>query len=183
MRGNLETIVGAMFAGKTSELLKRILWAKHQNKKIIVIKPSIDNRYSNEKIITHNDLSHECYAMNDWATTLEEFIFEKSKVDMVFLDEIQFMDTKDTLSNVEIILNKGIDVVCAGLDQDSRGRPWETSSMLLGLSDKIVKIYGFCNVCGLEATKTFRKISGGERTQVGAANIYEPRCLKHWEPR
>ena len=183
MRGNLETIVGAMFAGKTSELLKRILWAKHQNKKIIVIKPSIDDRYSNEKIITHNDLSHECYAMNDWATTLEEFIFEKSKVDMVFLDEIQFMDTKDTLSNVEIILNKGIDVVCAGLDQDSRGRPWETYSMLLGLSDKIVKIYGFCNVCGLEATKTFRKISGGERTQVGAANIYEPRCLKHWEPR
>ncbi|MDC3083288.1 hypothetical protein OA321_03185 [Pelagibacteraceae bacterium] len=183
MRGNLETIVGAMFAGKTSELLKRILWAKHQNKKIIVIKPSIDNRYSNEKIITHNDLSHECYAMNDWKTTLKKFTFDKSAVDMVFLDEIQFMDTKDTLSNVEIILNKGIDVVCAGLDQDSRGKPWETSSMLLGLSDKIVKIYGFCNVCGLEATKTFRKKSGGERTQVGAANIYEPRCLKHWEPQ
>ena len=85
MRGNLETIVGAMFAGKTSELLKRILWAKHQNKKIIVIKPSIDNRYSNEKIITHNDLSHECYAMNDWATTLKKFVFEKNEVDMVFL--------------------------------------------------------------------------------------------------
>ena len=167
----------------TSELLKRILWAKHQSKKIIVIKPSIDNRYSNEKIITHNDLSHECYAMSDWETTLKKFIFEKSEVDMVFLDEIQFMDTKHTLDNVEIILNKGIDVVCAGLDQDSRGKPWETSSMLLGLSDKIVKIYGFCNVCGLEATKTYRKIEGGERTQVGAANIYEPRCLKHWEPR
>ena len=183
MRGNLETIVGAMFAGKTSELLKRILWAKHQNKKIIVIKPSLDDRYSNEKIITHNDLSHECYAMNDWSTTLKKFNFEKSEVDMVFLDEIQFMDTKHTLDNVEIILNKGIDVVCAGLDQDSRGKPWETSSMLLGLSDKIVKIYGFCNVCGLEATKTYRKTEGGERTQVGAANIYEPRCLKHWEPR
>ena len=42
MRGSLETIVGAMFAGKTSELLKRILWAKHQNKNIVVIKPSID---------------------------------------------------------------------------------------------------------------------------------------------
>jgi len=183
MRGNLETIVGAMFAGKTSELLKRILWAKHQNKKIIVIKPSLDDRYSNEKIITHNDLSHECYAMNDWPMTLKKFNFEKSEVDMVFLDEIQFMDTKHTLNNVEIILSKGIDVVCAGLDQDSRGKPWETSSMLLGLSDKIVKIYGFCNVCGLEATKTYRKTEGGERTQVGAANIYEPRCLKHWEPR
>ena len=167
MRGNLETIVGAMFAGKTSELLKRILWAKHQNKKIIVIKPSIDDRYSNEKIITHNDLSHECYAMNDWTTTLEKFIFEKKEVDIVFLDEIQFMNTEDTLSNVELILNKGIDVVCAGLDQDSRGKPWETSAMLLGLSDKIVKIYGFCNVCGLEATKTFRKTTGGKRTRRG----------------
>ena len=183
MRGNLETIVGAMFAGKTSELLKRILWAKHQNKKIIVIKPSIDNRYSNKKIITHNDLSHECFAMSNWNNALNKFNFEKNKVDMVFLDEIQFMDTIDTLSNVENILNKGIDVVCAGLDQDSRGKPWETSSMLLGLSDKILKIYGFCNVCGLEATKTYRKTEGGERTQVGAANIYEPRCLKHWEPR
>ena len=49
MRGKLETIVGAMFAGKTSELLKRILWAKHQSKKIIVIKPIIDNRYDQEK--------------------------------------------------------------------------------------------------------------------------------------
>ncbi len=183
MRGNLETIVGAMFAGKTSELLKRILWAKHQNKKIIVIKPSIDNRYSNEKIITHNDLSHECYAMTNWETALKKFTFKKNKVDMVFLDEIQFMDTNETLLNVEIILNNEIDVVCAGLDQDSRGKPWETSSMLLGLSDKIVKIYGFCNVCGIEATKTYRKTEGGERTQVGAANIYEPRCLKHWEPR
>ena len=42
MRGTLETIVGAMFAGKTSELLKRILWAEHQGKRILVIKPIID---------------------------------------------------------------------------------------------------------------------------------------------
>ena len=81
------------------------------------------------------------------------------------------------------ILNEGIDIVCAGLDQDSRGKPWETSAMILGLSDKILKIYGFCNVCGMEATKTYRKEEGGGRTQVGAANIYDPRCLKHWTAR
>ena len=121
--------------------------------------------------------------MTEWSKALKTFNFIKKEVDVVFLDEIQFMDTKETLNNVDIILNNGIDVVCAGLDQDSRGKPWETSSMLLGLSDKIVKIYGFCNVCGVEATKTYRKTLGGERTQVGAANIYEPRCLKHWEPR
>ena len=183
MRGFLETIVGAMFAGKTSELLKRILWAQHQQKKILVIKPNIDNRYSEKMIITHNNLSHECYTMEDWIQTNNDYKFRKNNFDVVFLDEIQFMHTKETIENIENILNEGIDVVCAGLDQDSRGKPWETSSFLLGLADKITKIYGFCNVCGLEATKTYRKIEGGKRTQFGASNIYEPRCLKHWKPR
>ena len=66
MRGSLETIVGAMFAGKTSELLKRILWAKHQNKKIFVIKTSLDDRYSYSNIITPNDLSHYCFSSQKW---------------------------------------------------------------------------------------------------------------------
>ena len=111
MRGSLETIVGAMFAGKTSELLKRILWANHQNKKIVVIKPSIDNRYSESKIITHNDLSHECFAMQNWNDVNKEYSFKKENIDMVFLDEIQFLDTSETLKNIELILNEGIDVV------------------------------------------------------------------------
>ena len=71
--------------------------------------------------------------------------FKKDFIDMVFLDEVQFLDTSETIQNVEIILNEGIDVVCAGLDQDSRGKPWETSSMILGLSDKILKIYVIIN--------------------------------------
>ena len=182
-RGTLETIVGAMFAGKTSELLKRILWAEHQGKKILVIKPIIDNRYSEKFIQTHNNLNHQCFPMNNWDEVNNNYEISKKNFDMVFLDEVQFMESKITISNVEKYLNLGVDIVCAGLDQDSRGKPWDTSSFLLGLSDKITKIYGFCNVCGLEATKTYRKIQGGDRTQVGSADIYEPRCLKHWEPR
>ena len=183
MRGTLETIVGAMFAGKTSELLKRILWAEHQGKKIIVLKPQIDDRYSKQLIMTHNDLSHECKAINNWDEIHKEYKLDKDNIDVLFIDEIQFLKSDDTIKNVEELLNKGIDIVCAGLDQDSRGKPWETSAMILGLSDKILKIYGFCNVCGMEATKTYRKEEGGGRTQVGAANIYEPRCLKHWTAR
>ena len=183
MRGKLETIVGAMFAGKTSELLKRILWAKHQDKKILVLKPSIDNRFSEQMIVTHNNLSHECFAMKNWNDVFSKYDLQNNHYDIIFLDEIQFMDSDETVNNVEKILQSGTDVICAGLDQDSRGKPWETSSFLLGLSDKIIKIYGFCNVCGMEATKTYRKISGGERTKVGDSDIYEPRCLKHWSPQ
>ena len=183
MRGTLETIVGAMFAGKTSELLKRILWAEHQGKKILVIKSKLDNRYSEKLISTHNNLSHQCFPMENWQKIRSMFIINKKNYDVLFLDEVQFMDAKETIDVVDEFLNDGIDIVCSGLDQDSRGKPWETSSFLMGLADKVTKIYGFCNVCGLEATKTYRKIEGGSRTQVGSANIYEPRCLKHWEPR
>ena len=183
MRGSLETIVGAMFAGKTSELLKRILWAEHQGKRILVIKPKIDNRYSEETISTHNNLSHSCIAISEWDDIDSTYLITKENYDILFLDEVQFMDPTKTIEKVEKFLNLGLNIVCAGLDQDSRGKPWETSSFLLGLSDKITKIYGFCNVCGLEATKTYRKIEGGDRTQVGSADIYEPRCLKHWSPR
>ena len=182
-RGYLETIVGPMFAGKTSELLKRILWIEHQGKKTLVFKPKTDKRYSNDNIVTHNNLSHQCHVIKSWQDALKRFKLTKKNVDTLFLDEVQFMKTKETLTNAETMLNKGINLICAGLDQDSRGKPWETSSMLLGLSDKIIKIYGFCNVCGMEATKTFRKVRGGERTKVGDSNIYEPRCLKHWTPQ
>ena len=131
MRGSLETIVGAMFAGKTSELLKRILWEEHQGRNILVLKPKIDNRYAEQLISTHNNLSHECFAMNDWLEAKSKFEINKKNFDIIFLDEIQFMDPKETIKEVENFLQQGIDVVCAGLDQDSRGKPWETSSFLL----------------------------------------------------
>ena len=156
-RGSLETIVGAMFAGKTSELIKRLLWVKDQQKKILVLKPLIDNRFSKELISTHNNISHECYPISDWNDAKKRFNFDKKNLDTLFLDEVQFMKSEETINNVDDLLNTGINVVCAGLDQDSRGKPWETSSLLLGLADKITKIYGFCNICGQEATKTYRK--------------------------
>ena len=68
MRGHLEVFVGPMYAGKTSNLLQRVLWLNHQNKKILVVKPSKDNRYSEDQIVTHNQLSYPCISV----TSLED---------------------------------------------------------------------------------------------------------------
>ena len=110
MRGSLETIVGAMFAGKTSELLKRILWEEHQGRNILVLKPKIDNRYAEQLISTHNNLKHECYPMRNWKEVISKFNFTKENYDIIFLDEIQFMDCKETIFNIENFLEEGIDV-------------------------------------------------------------------------
>ena len=182
LKSKIILISGPTASGKTNFAIKL---AKKINGEII----NADSMqiYKQLKILTarpkSNELKKVKHHLYGFCDVKKKYSFKKDNIDMVFVDEIQFLDTLDTLKNIELILNEGIDVVCAGLDQDSRGKPWETSSMILGLSDKILKIYGFCNVCGMEATKTYRKQEGGGRTQVGAANIYEPRCLKHWSPR
>ena len=54
-RGILDAYAGPMYAGKTSKLLQRVLWLNHQSKKVLVIKPAKDNRYSEDTITTHLD--------------------------------------------------------------------------------------------------------------------------------
>ena len=182
-RGSLEVFAGPMYAGKTTLLLQRVLWLDHQQKKILVIKPSKDNRYNEDTIVTHNQLSYPCISFTEFSEIEDNYNIMPYNYNTVCLDEVQFMDCKDTLSSVEMWLRNGVNVIAAGLDQDSRGIPFETTSQLLGLADKSEKIKAICTVCGKEATKTYRVKASGDRIQVGSMGMYEPRCLEHWEPK
>ena len=182
-RGLLDVYAGPMYAGKTSKLLQRVLWLNHQNKKVLVIKPAKDNRYSEDTITTHNQLSYPCISITDFDEVEEHFNIMPYNYDTVCLDEVQFMDTKSTVEGVETWLRHGVNVVASGLDQDSRGIPFETTSQLLGLADCVEKIKAVCTVCGKVATKTYRIKASGDRVQVGSMGMYEPRCLEHWEPK
>jgi thymidine kinase len=172
-----------MYAGKTSQLLKRVLWIDHQQKKVLVLKPSKDNRYAEESIVTHNQLSYPCVSFNDFSDIDSKYNIMPYNYDTICLDEVQFMPTQQTLNRVELWLSRGVNVVAAGLDQDSRGIPFETTSHLLGLADTVKKITASCTKCGRDATKTYRLSAEGDRVQVGSMGMYEPRCKDHWEPR
>lgn len=182
--GNLKTITGPMYAGKTSALLREILWIKHCEKSIIVFKPDIDNRYSETHIETHNQLRFPCFSMKDWSHVLDNFNLKPYNYHTVFLDEVQFMAAEDTVDNVVKMLEAGVNVVAAGLDQDSRGIPFETTAMMLALSDEVNKLKSVCTVCGKDATKTQRNNTANyDRVAVGSVGIYEPRCREHWTPK
>lgn len=172
-----------MYAGKTSKLLQRILWDTHQNRQVLVVKPSLDDRYSDDHIETHNRLSFPCFAMNQWSDVFDRYDIDSIDLNTVFLDEIQFMDTADTVNAVNLFLERKIDVVAAGLDQDSRGQPFETTAMLLAMSDTVEKIQSICSVTGKPATKTQRMTDKDDRVAVGSIGMYEPRCLEHWSPK
>ena len=183
MRGKLDVYAGPMYAGKTSKLLQRVLWLDHQQKKVLVVKPAKDNRYSEDMIVTHNQLSYPCISIIDFDEIEEHYNIMPYNFNTVCLDEVQFMDVNQTLEGVETWLHSGVNVVACGLDQDSRGVPFETTSQLLGLADCVEKITAICTTCGKEATKTYRVKAQGERIQVGSMGMYEPRCLEHWEPK
>lgn len=172
-----------MYAGKTSAVLQEILWIKHCNHNVLVLKPDIDDRYSASHIETHNQLSFPCFSMKNWDHALDNHVLKLYNFHTVFVDEIQFMDTADTIKNVTAMLLDGVNVVAAGLDQDSRGKPFETTAMMMALSDEVDKIKAICTTCGKAATKTQRNQDTGGRVAVGSVGMYEPRCLSHWEPR
>ncbi len=172
-----------MYAGKTSALLQEILWIKHCKNNVIVLKPEIDTRYSATHIETHNRLSFPCFSMQNWKHVLDNYTLKPYNFHTVFLDEVQFMDTAETLANVNSMLIAGVNVIAAGLNQDSRGQPFETTAMLMAVSDEIKLIQAICTCCGKPASKTQRLEESTDRVAVGSVGMYEPRCLDHWNPK
>jgi len=182
-RGRLEVIAGPMFAGKSSELLKRLLFIEHSGKKVLVLKPVIDDRYDDNMIVTHNQLKHSAVPVIDLELVKDNYTIKSYNFHTIFIDEVQFFDPKETLWFVEEGLRSGVNFVCAGLDQDSRGVPFDTTARMLALADDIHKITAFCAICGQSASKTQRLKKAGGRIAVGGTETYEPRCARHWESK
>lgn len=179
-RGTIKTIMGPMFAGKTSQLMQDILWHDHQGRKILVIKPSQDDRYSKTQIVTHNALCYDCISIPGWAQ------FDSANYDgcdIVFIDEVQFMDTVATIGEITYLTDTGIDVVVAGLNQDTSGMPFETTAMIAAMSDEIVHLQAICSESGKPATRTQRLHDGNDRVAVGSVGMYAPRNIEHWKPK
>lgn len=176
--GTLELICGPMFAGKTTELLKRILWAKsgdHLN--VVVLKPAFDTRYGENRIATHNGLSADAIPIREWPEI-------PSDTDILFLDEVQFFEPPhaDIVLPDRVIetLRRGIHVVAAGLDTDWQGLPFRNTATLCAMADRVHKITSTCTVCGHPASKTFKKAPNDRQVELGETNLYEARCNDHW---
>lgn len=101
----------------------------------------------------------------------------------LFVDEVQFFD-ESMISVLTNLANKGLRVICAGLDLDFKGKPFGIIPSLLAIAERITKLTAICMCCGEEATRTQRIIDGHEAYDddpvvlVGAKESYEARCRK-----
>ncbi len=176
--GWLEVICGSMFAGKTEELIRRIKRLQYAKKNILVFKPNIDDRYSIDKVVSHNGSSIQSIGI-DKPSDLLEYI--DGSVDAVAIDEVQFFD-KEIVNIVDYLADKGIRVIVAGLDRDFRGEPFGAMPQLLTVAEFVTKLTAICSVCGAPASRTQRLVNHKPASYhdpivlVGANESYEPRC-------
>lgn len=167
-----------MFSGKTEELIRRVRRAQIARQKIQIFKPTIDNRYHESDVVSHNSLSIEAVPVKTAIEILYR-VYDSTRV--VAIDEVQFFDLM-ILKVVAKLARRGIRVICAGLDQDYKGMPFGPMAELLAIADVVNKVQAVCTVCGVAATKTCR-ISKDLTDQVivGEADIYEARCRSHFD--
>lgn len=176
--GWMEFICGSMFSGKSEELIRRIKRAGYAKQNVQVFKPVIDERYSGIAVVSHNGNQTEAEAVKDSSEILQKV---NNDTDVVAIDEIQFFD--DNIIQVcDELSNKGIRVICAGLDQDFRGEPFGPSPIILAKAEFVTKLQAICVNCGSPASRTQRLINGKPAhysdpiIKVGASESYEARC-------
>lgn len=171
--GWIEVITGSMFSGKTEELIRRLKRAKIAKLNVEIFKPSIDIRYDEFDIVSHNHSSIRSTPVN----ASEEILLLTGDCDVVGIDEAQFMDAGIT-DVCNRLAFQGKRVIVAGLDLDSTGNPFGPMPFLMATAEYVTKVHAICVKCGDIAHYSYRKIETETQVLLGETDLYEARCRK-----
>ncbi len=192
--GRLELLVGNMFGGKSTELIRRINRYEVLRKKVTLFKHSFDRRYGTEEVCSHDGLKREAILV----TTAEDL--EKSlplETDVVGIEEVQFFDSQ-IVPLCYRLANSGRIILPAGLLKDFRGEifPFSDKGLdmgdLISIADKIDQFNAYCTyengqeICGRDAAWIQRFYNGqvapydSPTILPGGKEAYAPRCREHF---
>ena len=180
-RGNLgwiEVICGSMFSGKSEELIRRLRRAQIARQRVQTFKPKMDNRYSEDHIVSHSEMKLKSQMVMTANEILEQL---DTRTQVIGIDEGQFFDVQ-LVAVCNKMADMGKRVIVAGLDQDYRGRPFDPMPQLLAIAEYITKTLAICVRCGAPANRTQRMVDVSDRLLVGANDMYEARCRLCFEP-
>ncbi|MCF8377993.1 MAG: thymidine kinase [Bacteroidales bacterium] len=172
-RGWIEVICGSMFSGKTEELIRRLKRAKIARQKVEIFKPHIDVRYSDVEVVSHDENS----ILSTPVSTAANILLLCTDVEVVGIDEAQFFDN-GLIEVCNILANRGIRVLVAGLDIDYLGRPFGPIPGLMATAEYVTKVHAICVKCGNLAHHSHRFGEGSKLVQLGETDSYEPLCRK-----
>ena len=169
-RGRVEVICGSMFSGKTEELIRRMKRAKFARQSVEIFKPSVDTRYSDDDVV-----SHEGNSIPSTVETSASILLLGSDTEVIGIDEAQFFD--DNIVEVcNELANRGTRVIVAGLDLDFKGIPFGPMPALCAIADEVTKVHAICVKCGTLAYVSHRTVHNEKRVLLGEKLEYEPLC-------
>ena len=167
-----------MFSGKSEELMRRLRRSMIARKRVQVFKPTIDERYSTDEIVSHTDIRMPSEAIQRVSDILVRLDW---RTEVVGIDEANFFG-QDLVGIANQLADSGKQVIVAGLDTDYMGRPFPPMPDLLTLAESITKTLAICVRCGNPAKHTQRLVDSNDLIVVGAAGMYEARCRRCFEP-
>ena len=169
MTGYLKVILGCMFSGKTTELIKEYNRHKACDFRCCFVNHSVDDRYGSGTTTTktHNQNS----ITNDKSCKkLTDVLWECENYDAFFINEGQFFD--DLYESVNYLVNmQNKKVYVCGLDGDFQRREFGSILKILPLCDDVVKLKAICKSCKIkDGIFTFRLSDEKEQMLVGTDN-------------
>lgn len=178
----LEVIMGPMFSGKTSELIRLVEREIYAKRKGAIFKIAFDKRYSTRQVATHNGLRYDAYSVASSEDGLKkiEQVATSNGLDAIGVDEVNFFP--DSVVGLLDRLAESKKVIACGLNLDFKAEPFRTTMELAARADRVRYLSAVCVVCGQEATRTQRLIGGKPAPRnsplivVGGKEMYEPRC-------
>jgi len=182
----LEVITGCMFSGKTEELIRRLERVRIARGKLLLFKPTIDDRYSPNSVMTHYGRAFDAHLLEPGCETLEALSASVGAealdlASVVAFDEGNFFSDK-LPSLCQVLVGSGKRVIVAGLDLTFAEEPFGPMPRLMALADRVDKLQAVCVKCGGMATRSQRLFDGqpaptdGPVIQIGGAETYEARC-------
>ena len=174
--GRIEVVCGSMFSGKTEELIRRMKRAKFAKQKVEIFKPSLDTRYSDVDVVSHDQHSIPSTPIDSSST----IALLSSDIDVVGIVEAQFLD--DGVVDVcNDLANRGVRVIVAGLDMDFQGKPFGPMPALCAIADEVTKVHAICVKCGALAYISHRLVANDKRVLLGEQMEYEPLCRECYQ--
>lgn len=174
--GRIEVVCGSMFSGKTEELIRRMKRAKFAKQKVEIFKPSLDTRYSDVDVVSHDQHSIPSTPIDSSST----IALLSSDIDVVGIDEAQFLD--DGVVDVcNDLANRGVRVIVARLDMDFQGKPFGPMPALCAIADEVTKVHAICVKCGALAYISHRLVANDKRVLLGEQMEYEPLCRECYQ--
>ncbi|MBR3399570.1 MAG: thymidine kinase [Prevotella sp.] len=174
--GRIEVICGSMFSGKTEELIRRLKRAKFAKQQVEIFKPSIDTRYSDVDVVSHDQNTIQSTPIDSSGSIL----LLAGENEVIGIDEAQFLDN-GLVDVCNQLANRGIRVIIAGLDMDFKGKPFGPMPALCAIADDVTKVHAICVKCGSQAYVSHRLVASDKRVLLGETQEYEPLCRECYQ--